>query len=115
LLLAARGFDASSVNYGMVPKELDEVLDGACPIVASYGERDGLFKQVPRLEAGLVTHGVEHDVKTYPTAGHAFLSDAEGGPVLLRPLMKIGHVGPDPVAAADAWERIETFFAARLR
>jgi carboxymethylenebutenolidase len=115
LLLASRGFDASSVNYGMVPKDLDEVLVGACPIVASYGERDRLSKEVPRLEAGLVEHGIEHDVKTYPTAGHSFLNDADGGPVLLRPLMKIGHVGPEPVAAADAWERIEAFFAARLR
>jgi carboxymethylenebutenolidase len=115
LVLAARGFDASSVNYGMVPKDLDEVLAGACPIVASYGERDRLVNDVPRLEAALVRLGIGHDVKTYPTAGHAFLNDAAAGPVLLRPLMRVAHVGPDPVAAADAWERIEKFFAAHLR
>jgi carboxymethylenebutenolidase len=115
LLLASRGFDASSVNYGMVPKDLDEVLAGACPIVASYGERDRLFAEVPRLEAGLVEHGIDHDVKTYPTAGHAFLNDADSGPALLRPLMKIAHVGPDPLASADAWQRIEAFFATHLR
>jgi carboxymethylenebutenolidase len=91
------------------------VLSGACPIVASYGERDRLIKDVPRLEAGLVNHGIDHDVKRYPSAGHSFLNDAAVGPVLLRPLMKIAHVGPDPVAAADAWQRIEEFFAAHLR
>jgi carboxymethylenebutenolidase len=115
LLLASRGFDASSVNYGMVPKNLDEVLAGGCPIVASYGERDRLFKQVPRLEAALAEYGIDHDLKTYPTAGHAFLSDSAAGPALLRPLMKVAHVGPDPVAAADAWERIERFFANHLQ
>ncbi len=116
LVLAARGFDVSSVNYGMVPEDLDAVLGAACPIVASYGERDsGLIKQVPRLRAGLVEHQVPHDLKTYPTAGHSFLNDAAVGPVPFRPLMKIAHLGPDPAAAADAWSRIEAFFATHLR
>ncbi len=34
---------------------------------------------------------------------------------MLRPLLKIAGIGPDPVAAADAWRRIEDFFARHLR
>jgi carboxymethylenebutenolidase len=57
---------------------------------------------------------VEHDVKLYPKAGHSFLNDAPDGPVLLRPLLKVANVGPEPESAADAWRRIEEFFARHL-
>ncbi|MFJ9709454.1 dienelactone hydrolase family protein [Streptomyces sp. NPDC101234] len=58
--------------------------------------------------------GVVHDVHEYPQAGHAFLNDAEVGPRPLRPLFRVMGMGPDPEAAADAWRRIETFFATHL-
>jgi carboxymethylenebutenolidase len=67
------------------------------------------------LGATLSWLGVEHDVKEYPTANHSFLNDAPNGPLVLRPLLKVTGVGPDPVAAADAWQRIEGFFARHLR
>ncbi len=115
LLTAGRGFDVSSVNYGQVPQELDPVLEGACPVVGSYGGKDfGLRGAAGRLEDGLARAGVPHDVKEYPGAGHAFLSDAMSGPRPLRPVMKVLGMGPEPSAAADAWGRIEAFFAAHL-
>ena len=40
LLLASRGFHASAVNYGMLPKDLDTALEGACPIIGSFGGKD---------------------------------------------------------------------------
>ena len=89
---------------------------GACPIVASYGARDrGLKGAAATLESTLTRLGVEHDVKEYPTAGHSFLNDAPNGPLVLRPLLKIAGIGPDPVAAADAWDRIEAFFGTHLQ
>ena len=116
LLAAARGFDASSVNYGMLPDNPDSALEGACPIVGSYGARDrGLKGASAALGATLSWLGVEHDVKEYPTANHSFLNDAPNGPLVLRPLLKVAGIGPDPVAAADAWQRIESFFARHLR
>jgi len=116
LLLAADGFDASSVNYGMVPEDVDEVLRGSCPVVASYGGRDSrLVKDVPRLRAALAANDVPYDLEVYPTAGHSFLNHAPNGPRLVRPLLRLSHVGPDPVAAADAWRRIEAFFGEHLR
>ena len=115
LLLSSDGFDASAVNYGMIPDDVEEVLRGACPVVASYGGRDKqLVGEVPRLQAALEANGVPHDLQVYPSAGHSFLNDAMNGPALLRPLLRLGHVGPEPDAAQDAWHRIEAFFRTHL-
>ena len=115
LLLSSDGFDASAVNYGMIPDDVEQVLRGACPVVASYGGRDKqLVGEVPRLQAALEANDVPHDLKVYPNAGHSFLNDASNGPALLRPLLRLGHVGPEPDAAQDAWRRIEAFFGTHL-
>ena len=52
LLLAPRGdLAAASVNYGGLPKNTDEFLKQACPIVASYGAKDRTLKgAAARLE-----------------------------------------------------------------
>ncbi len=116
LVTANRGFDVSSVNYGLTPKKLDEALRDACPVVASYGARDrGMRGSAAKLEAALERAGIPHDVKEYPAAGHSFLNDAPAGPRVLRPVMRalIG-AGPEPGSAADAWRRIEEFFAEHL-
>lgn len=115
LLTAERGFDAASANYGKLPGDLDAALEAACPIVASYGGKDrSLRNAASALESTLSRLGVDHDVKEYPTAGHAFLNEAESGPRVLRPLLRVSGIRPDPVAAADAWVRIEAFFAEHL-
>ena len=115
LLLAAKGYDAASVNYGIAPRDLDAALQGACPVVASYGAKDvGAKKTVRRLNDTLTRTGVPHDVKLYPEAGHAFLNDAPAGPAMLRPLLRVANVGPEPHSAADAWRRIEAFFGEHL-
>jgi carboxymethylenebutenolidase len=116
LLVSSDGFDASAVNYGMVPADVDEVLRGSCPMVASYGGRDRhLVQEVPRLRAALEANAVPYDLEVYPTAGHSFLNDEPNGPRLARPLMRLSHVGPDPVAAPDAWRRIEAFLGEHLQ
>ncbi|MFE4575710.1 dienelactone hydrolase family protein [Streptomyces chartreusis] len=115
LALSDGEFDAASVNYGRPPKDLDKALDGACPVVASYGARDRTLPGVaPRLEAALDRLGIVHDVKEYPEAGHSFLNDAEVGPRALRPLMRVAGIRPHPESAVDAWRRIDDFFAAHL-
>lgn len=116
LLTADTGFDAASANYGQLPRDLDRALAGACPIVGSYGGSDRTLKgAVANLDAALTNAGVVHDVKEYPGAGHAFLNDAESGPRPLRPLLRVAGMGPEPVAAADAWRRIDAFFDTHLR
>ena len=110
------GFDAASANYGMLPRELDDALEHACPIVGSYGGRDhSLTGAAAKLSAVLTAHDIPHDVKEYPDAGHSFLNDAETGPAAVRLLTKrVLGAGPNPEAAADAWQRIEAFFGEHL-
>jgi carboxymethylenebutenolidase len=115
LLTANNGFSAAAVNYGQLPRHLDEKMVGACPIVGSYGGRDpSLRGAARRLDAALDKAGVTHDVKEYPAASHAFLNDAEAGPRVVRPLLRVAGIGPEPDSAKDAWIRIERFFAAYL-
>lgn len=112
--LLTTGFDAASVNYGKLPSDVDKAMAGMCPVVASYGGRDVLRGSARKLEAALDRADVAHDVKEYPSAGHSFLNDAEVGPRVMRPLMRVMGIGPEPVAAADAWRRIDAFFAEHL-
>lgn len=115
LLTVHSGFDAVSANYGFLPKELDDVMADACPVVASYGGRDRSLKDAAaKLDDALTRAGVVHDVKEYPAAGHAFLNEEESGPRWLRPLLRASHAGPEPESAQDGWRRIEAFFAEHL-
>jgi carboxymethylenebutenolidase len=105
---------AVSVNYGQVPRRLDEIR-GVCPVVGSYGREDKRFlDEADRLERFLTELGVDHDVKIYDGAGHSFLNGA-GHPVLrvaMRPIMPFGY---QHEAAEDAWHRILAFFERHLR
>lgn len=115
LLTASSGFDAAAANYGQLPRDLDTTLAGACPVVGSYGGRDRLLSNAAtKLDEALTKAGVVHDVKEYPPAGHSFLNDAEIGPRVVRPLLRVAGVGPEPASAEDAWQRIEAFFAEHL-
>lgn len=60
----------------MVGKNAETFLAGACPIVGSYDAKDWTLRgAAERLDRALTANGVEHDVKEYPGAGHAFLND----------------------------------------
>jgi carboxymethylenebutenolidase len=112
LLTAARGFDAASSNYGIVPGE--DALRGACPVVGSYGARDPELRGgAAKLEGRLRAVGVEHDVKEYPGAGHSFLNRPNLGPA--APLLRVAGIGYHAPSAEDAWARILPFFDEHLR
>jgi len=116
LLIARNGFDAAAVNYGRLPKNPEEVLLGACPMVGNFGRKDRTLPgAAAKLEAVLDTLGIEHDIKEFEGAGHAFMNDAEEGPRPLRPLFRVMGIGPDPESAAEAWQRIEDHFARHLK
>ena len=116
LLIASDGYDAAAVNYGPLPRHLDNAVADACPIVASYGGRDpSLRGAAARLAAALDNAEIPHDTKEYPNASHAFLNDTETGPRPLRPLLRVAGIGPEPDSAQDAWQRIERFFATHLQ
>jgi carboxymethylenebutenolidase len=114
-LLTVHSHDAVAVNYGFLPKNVDEIMADACPVVASYGALDRPLRSAPaKLETALTKAGVVHDVKQYPKAGHSFLNEDESGPRWLRPLLRATHGGPEPESAEDGWRRIEAFFAEHL-
>ena len=121
LLAPERGFAVASVNYGTADKEAYSAgfLRTACPIVGSFGARDrSLRGAAARLESALTEVGVDHDVKEYASAGHAFLNDRVGAgehsPALFAVLGPIMHNGYEPDAAHDARARILAFFGKHL-
>ncbi len=114
-IMTVADFDVSAVNYGILPKDLDAAFEHSCPVVASYGGRDVTLRGAARkIEVALTRHGVEHDVKEYPDAGHVFLNEKLTGPLWARPIMRVMNFGPRPASAADAWHRIDTFLRAHL-
>ena len=112
LTATERGFAASSVNYGPVPKDAEALLAGACPVIGSFGAHDYTLKGAASwLETALQANGVDHDVKEYPDAGHAFLEVHDGawGWVMARIEMKYHDA-----SASDAQQRILAFFGRHL-
>ncbi len=121
LLAPGHGFSASSVNYGVgAPKGLyaERFLADACPIVGSYGAKDRANRgTAARLERTLTTAGVDHDVKKYPDAGHAFLNDHDPAdvPILFVVMGKFAGGGYHEPSAEDARRRIVSFFNTHLK
>ena len=114
LLTATRGFDASAPNYAHLPKDLDAALEGACPVLASYGAKDKTLRgTAATLDAGLARAGVERDVREYPDAGHSFLNRHDLGPA--GAVLRVAGIGYHEPSAEDAWGRILRFFEAHLR
>jgi len=112
LQLAPRGYDVSSVNYGMLPKQLDEVLEGACPIIGTYGKKDpSLRGAAKKLDEALTRQNIPHEVHEVEGASHSFLNPGPAGPPVMRTIMnKVAGFGPRPEQAEQAWQRIDAFF-----
>ena len=112
LVMSPKGFSASAPFYGTpLPRELSETLDGACPIVASFGGRDPMGVGAPKKLQQVLDHkGVTSDVKVYPGAGHGFANKLPA-----QPLLRIAGFGYNPAATEDAWARVFTFFGDHLR
>ena len=118
LLAPIPGYGASSVNYGSLPSGAMALLADACPIIASYGARDRSLAKAPtQLEQVLTANRVVHDIRVYPGAGHGFLNDHAPGETPLWALVagKFAHTGYHQPSAADARQRIVTFFDTHLR
>jgi carboxymethylenebutenolidase len=116
LVAAARyDFQAAAVNYGIVPRNAEEVLAGACPIVASYGGRDRTLRgAAARLDRALTALEVPHDVKEYPDSGHSFLTDSRLPPTMTLFGKAVFAHGQGRHNAQDGWERVFAFFGEHL-
>jgi carboxymethylenebutenolidase len=112
LLAAGHGFSAVAPNYGPVPNDIDAIMKGACPVVASFGGRDWPLRgAAARLKGALERNKIEHDVKEYPDAGHSFLDEHKGLIGVLGVVIGASYKNKD---AADARARIRAFFARHL-
>ena len=121
-LAPGHGFSASSVNYGALPKGLESFLDGACPVIGSYGAKDRTLRgAASALESALTGAGVVHDVKEYPDAGHSFLNDHDPADfsrvvsVLAVVFARLTGSGYHEPSARDARRRIVAFFDEHLK
>lgn len=117
MLAPGHGFEASSVNYGALPRDAERLLRGACPIVASYGGRDlSLRGAAARLQRILAANQVTCDVREYPEAGHGFLNDHDPGevPRVFAVMGRLARTDYHRPSAEDARRRIAAFFAAHL-
>jgi carboxymethylenebutenolidase len=115
LLCATRGFHASAPNYPYAPGNLEKLLQGACPIVASYGGRDPLphvTSRAPTLRRVLERARVPHDVVEYPEARHAFINHHDLAP--LTELARMAGFEYHAPSAEHAWGRMLAFFARHL-
>lgn len=110
LVVSTKGFGASAPFYGFVPEQAEEALEGACPIVASFGERDPfVIDGEQKLRKALQANGVEHDIKTYSGVAHSFANKLP-----LQPIARITGFGYSPEAEAHAWQRVYAFFGKHL-
>jgi carboxymethylenebutenolidase len=113
LLVSGHGFSAAGVNYGgPLPKDFDDFLNAACPVVGSYGglakwERGVADELRVRLDRALVPN----DCKEYPDAGHSFMNRHA---VWLIKLLRIRSIGYNEAATIDARRRIIAFFRTHL-
>ena len=118
LLASGHGYLASSVNYGSVPNDAMTLLANTCPIVASYGSEDRSLRKAPgRLERALTAAGVDHDIKIYPGAGHAFMNDHAPNEMPRWALVAGGFANANyhEPSAADSRRRIVSFFDRHLK
>jgi carboxymethylenebutenolidase len=111
LVMSPKGFGASAPFYGTpLPRHLSDTLDGACPIVASFGSRDPMGIGAPgRLRKTTEAKRIPADIKVYAGAGHAFANKLPG-----QPLLRITGFGYNQAATEDAWSRVFSFFREHL-
>lgn len=98
-------------NYGKAPD--DAHIEKLCPVVASYGKKDKIFRNnATRLETVLTAAGIENDIKLYPDVGHSFINDyAPWYTAIMGPVMAVGYHHDE---AEDAWSRMLAFFEIQL-
>ncbi len=114
LLAPGHGFSASSVNYGRVPNDAESILQGACPIVGSFGGKDRTLRGAAnRLERTLEKLNIDHDVAEYANAGHGFLNKHNS--VLFAVMAPLIGAGYNEPSAQDARRRILAFFDQHLK
>ena len=110
LVLSPKGFGASAPFYGIpLPRNLSETLDGACPIVASFGRRDPIGRGAPDRLRRVSIKGHHHRHQGLPGCLPQLREQASA-----QPLLRIIGFGYNHAATEDACRRRFTFFEDHL-
>ena len=120
LLALTEGYDASSVNYGYVPADYEEVLARACPVIGSFAGRDGaMAASARRLQTVAARPDNPHQAAVYAGAQHGYLNDHSHDDLPRLLLVQAAVAGStstySPRAAALTRRRIVAFFDRHLR
>ena len=99
LAVTEKGMKAASSFYGAVPKPLEAFVE-SCPVMGSYPVKDFSAQGARDLDAALDKNNIPHDIKFYENTLHSFFN---------HPRTPI-----EEQAAADAWQRMLTFFERHL-
>jgi carboxymethylenebutenolidase len=114
LAAATRGFDASAPNYGQLPDGQDEVLRGACPVVATYGARDPAMRgAAAQLDSALKRLGSSTTSRSTATPATRFMNRHNVGPLTV--VMRVAGLSYHHPSTEDAWRPILGFFDEHLR
>lgn len=115
LLAAVKDFDASAPYYPYVNTDRYGALEGACPVVASFGAKDAFLGsgRAAKLESTLTAYDVPHDVKQYPEVGHSFANRPPTIVYAASTILTGSRYNHD--ASEDAWQRVVAFFDQHLR
>ncbi|MDE2384294.1 MAG: dienelactone hydrolase family protein [Alphaproteobacteria bacterium] len=112
LILAKSGlFQVAAPFYGQTPGR----LDGACPVIANYGARDGLMKGHARhLQEEAIRLSIPHELHIHEGAGHAFMTLPPNRLLALLGPLSPAHAAYHPRAAAEAMARVLAFLENHL-
>lgn len=112
LILAKTGlFFVAAPFYGQTQAR----MDGACPIVASYGARDKMMApEFEKLKTEVERLQIPSDLKLYPDAGHNFMNNAPNKVIGFLSSVSPGHGEYNPTVAADATQRVLAFLSAHM-
>jgi len=107
------GYAAAAVNYGQLPRQLDKRYR-ACPIVASYGAATVASRCRRPARRSTGGGGSNPRRQGIPCGQPRLPQRHRNRPPVLRPLLRVAAIGPEPESAKDAWDRIERILATRL-
>lgn len=101
--------------YGDVPKKVEE-LEGICPTVGGWGERDLIYgSHGRRLQKHLTCLNIPHDITTYENVGHSYMNNHDTFTFKHLGRYTPLHAVHDETAAEDSWKRVEIFFAQEFK
>ena len=106
LLLAMHNpaIKAAAPFYGTPGQGMGAAAGIAAAVEGFFAGKDDWVdaEAVETIRSALAEHGVRHNINVYENSEHGFFNDTNPG----------AH---DPQAAADAWQKLTTFFAAELK